>query len=634
MPMEVLQLKILLVEDNPGDVRLLKELCKDAKNLDVRFEEASLLAEALDLISQSKYDLIIMDLGLPDSQGLSTLNAMFPHTEDTPIIVLTGLDDETTAFNAVKNGAQDYLTKEDISPQLINKSIRYAIQRNQSKKILKESWRSLDTLLGNLPGMAYRIRYDDHETVEFISAGCMELTGYSVQELQNNSALALEDLILKNDRPSIKSLLNKTRRSHQQYQLNYRLKTRQGQIKWMWEQGTWIYAENNSDAIAREGFITDITHRKKTEQALRESEHFAHSTLNALSSNIAILDKNGVIINVNKAWKKFAEQNNSKNVFIGDNYLAITDRAAAQGDRYALKAAKGLKSVMNRKQNEFTLEYPCHSPSKKRWFTLRATPFLETGGAEIVIAHTEITARKLAEESLHKSEQRYRLLAENSIDCIWQMDLSLKFTYASPSIYDLTGYTQDEFVGTRLYQHCSRKEFLKMARVAVKVMKNFKTKEKASIIAFIKRKDGTEIPVEINGRVILNDKGKPTAYQGTTRNISARLQSQRALQESEERFRGVYENAAVGLYRTTPDGQIEMANPALVKLLEYDSEQDLKKRNLEKEGFDSIERRRQFKSILQEKGTINSVEAVWKTKYGKMIHILESARAVQDEEGN
>ncbi len=146
----------------------------------------------------------------------------------------------------------------------------------------------------------------------------------------------------------------------------------------------------------------------------------------------------------------------------------------------------------------------------------------------------EITERMQAAEALKKNEEKYRLLADNSIDVIWQMDLKLFFTYVSPSVKNIMGYTAEEWIGSRLSQYATRKEFFKMAREALYAIKNYKTYKYVILEAILLKKDATEIPVEINTKLLLNKKGFPIGIQGTTRDITERKKAEEELEKYRE----------------------------------------------------------------------------------------------------
>jgi two-component system cell cycle sensor histidine kinase/response regulator CckA len=112
-----------------------------------------------------------------------------------------------------------------------------------------------------------------------------------------------------------------------------------------------------------------------------------------------------------------------------------------------------------------------------------------------------------------------------------------------------------------------------------------------------------------------------------------RRRAEEALRKSEERFRGLYENATIGLYRTTPEGRILMANPAAVRMLGYDSFDELAQRDLEEMGFASACARGEFRQRLESEGVITGLESAWLRKDGSIIFVRESARAIRDERG-
>lgn len=132
--MEEKHLKILVVEDNPGDVYLIQELLRTS-GLQFILERASSLAEAIKKTNSQDFDAVLLDLGLPDSFGLDTLRKFQANKINAPVIVLTGLDDEEIAITTVKEGAQDYLIKSNLTGDNIIRAIRYGIER---KKLFRE----------------------------------------------------------------------------------------------------------------------------------------------------------------------------------------------------------------------------------------------------------------------------------------------------------------------------------------------------------------------------------------------------------------------------------------------------------------------------------------------------------------
>ena len=136
-------IRILLIEDNPGDVRLIREILAEVPDASWELESASRLSTGLECVAKYKPDIILLDLGLPDSQGLETLGKIYSKTTTVPIVVLTGLDDEATANQAVNKGAQDYLIKGQIHGRALWRIVCYAIGRKRIEDELRESERRL-----------------------------------------------------------------------------------------------------------------------------------------------------------------------------------------------------------------------------------------------------------------------------------------------------------------------------------------------------------------------------------------------------------------------------------------------------------------------------------------------------------
>jgi len=140
------------------------------------------------------------------------------------------------------------------------------------------------------------------------------------------------------------------------------------------------------------------------------SDPLAQTILNSLSAHIAILDEKGVILETNLAWRNYAAKNQmaGSNDSIGVNYLAICDVTTGYESEAARKVADGIRSVINGDTEEFLYDYPCHTPDEKHWYYMRAIRMSYDGPVRVVVSHEEITALKLAEESLKKREQELR----------------------------------------------------------------------------------------------------------------------------------------------------------------------------------------------------------------------------------
>lgn len=168
------------------------------------------------------------------------------------------------------------------------------------------------------------------------------------------------------------------------------------------------------------------------DDALRESQRFLRASLDALPGHIAVLDDAGVILEINAAWRRFADENKfaSVNYGVGSSYLLYCDQIFSQAinpkichQTCAQTCAAGISAVISGEQDLFEMEYPFRSPTEERWFVMRVTRFQSPGPTRIVIVHDDCTERKRAEIILRESESFCRSIISSSPDCIKVLDL-------------------------------------------------------------------------------------------------------------------------------------------------------------------------------------------------------------------
>lgn len=168
----------------------------------------------------------------------------------------------------------------------------------RSEQALRESQRALSTIFKHLPGMVYRCSSDPECRLDFVSPGAVELTGYSMAELSHKRKLT--DLVLPDDRDMVVSKTMEALAAKLPFKLVYRIMTADGRIKWAWEQGLGIYSEKG-ELISVEGFVADISERKRIEEALKRSEEVYKVLVEGTSDAILMVDMDRNIVSVNRA---------------------------------------------------------------------------------------------------------------------------------------------------------------------------------------------------------------------------------------------------------------------------------------------------------------------------------------------
>ncbi len=170
--------------------------------------------------------------------------------------------------------------------------------------------------------------------------------------------------------------------------------------------------------------------------------------LNSLTAHVAVLDRQGTIVEVNDAWRNFSSENASRpghparRTGVGVNYLEICRTSSGLSANGAVESYEGIQSVLDGRVTRFSLEYPCHSPTEKRWFLMDVTP-LSGAGEAVVVMHTNITQRKMLEEKLIQSANVFH----HSRESIVVTDADGTIVDVNPAFSATTGYSRDEVLG-------------------------------------------------------------------------------------------------------------------------------------------------------------------------------------------
>ncbi|MBE0681730.1 MAG: diguanylate cyclase [Anaerolineales bacterium] len=263
------------------------------------------------------------------------------------------------------------------------------------------------------------------------------------------------------------------------------------------------------------------------------NKSFVSNILNALPANIAVLNADGIIISVNESWKSFARNNNSPNSidYIGWNYLGVCEKALQdEGDEFAKTAYQGCLDLLDGKSESFTLEYPCHSPDEKRWFSAQGTRFTEKGAVYIVIVHENITARKLVELDRQYSNEIYQLIFNNSMDAILLTAPEGRILAANPATCLMFGMTEDEI------RAAGRNGLMDITdpRLAEGLQERDQTGKFHGELTGL-HKDGTKFPIELTSSLFTDHDGK-LLTSIIIRDLTTRKQAEIELAESYERF--------------------------------------------------------------------------------------------------
>jgi len=308
-----------------------------------------------------------------------------------------------------------------------------------------------------------------------------------------------------------------------------------------------LHTDENDRPQSFNAVLRDITERRQAEEALKESERHLRSTLDGLSAHITVVDDQGKILLVNQPYRDFAESNGVDPDIVseGTSYLSVCDSASGEHSEEAQFFADGIRAVLSGKRRSFEQEYPCHSPDEKRWFVGRVTPFAGKGPQRVIVAHENITMRKQAEEALHKSEDKYRSLFNQSMQGIYVHDFEGRILDVNQEACAQSGYSREEWLGLTVFDgHPSKSKTNPPKTEILQTWHQFARDRRVVIEAEHQRKDGTVYPVEISTEAVRY--GDDRAILAVVKDITERKMLEQEKRQLEKRIQQIQKMEAVG----------------------------------------------------------------------------------------
>ncbi|MEA5388736.1 response regulator [Haloarculaceae archaeon H-GB11] len=263
---------VLHVDDAPSFVEMTREFLQ--RELDVVFYAETSAADALDRLENAPIDCVVSDYQMPDTDGLTFLDAVRDRYPDLPFILFTGKGSEEIASEAISAGVTDYLQKATETDQyaVLAHRIENAVERTRAESAHEEMARRYATLISNLPGFVYRCRNEPTWPMEYVAGRCAELTGHAESDIENGYVSYGRDVMHPDDREYVWEETQEAVENREQYVIEYRIITKSGQTKWVQGRGKGVYRDG--ELVALEGYILDLTTRKRRERMLeRHNEH-------------------------------------------------------------------------------------------------------------------------------------------------------------------------------------------------------------------------------------------------------------------------------------------------------------------------------------------------------------------------
>jgi PAS domain S-box-containing protein len=426
-------------------------------------------------------------------------------------------------------------------------------ERKRVERELRESEGRHKELADFLPEMIYET--DESGNIIFANRRGFETFGYTQEDF--NKGLSIFQMVIPEDRERVKQNLLKLLQGEKFIGNEYAAMRKDGSTFPIFASVNLIV--KNNKPIGVRGVVIDITERKRAEEGIKESQKTLATILDSVDADIYIADmKNYQILFINKHMKDhFGHDLVGKicwQVFRGES------RPCAHCTNNKLLDPEGHPTGVIVWENK--------NPVTGSWYLNydRAIKWVDGRLVRLQVA-SNITERKNAEQALRESEERYRTILENIENGYYEVDIAGNLTFCNDSFCRLFGYSKDEMMGMNNRQYTDEENANKLYQAFNKVYRTRKPTKAFDLVVI--RKDGTKLFGEVSVSLVTDAKGQPIGFRGIARDITERKQTERALRESEEKYRAILENIEEVYYEVDIGGNFTFFNDSAYRLFGY-----------------------------------------------------------------
>ena len=511
-------MRILLVDDNPGDIRLLQEYLKEDSACRFQITQASRLSVGLDRLAEARFDVVLLDLSLPDSQGLDTLVRLHEAAKDMPIIVLTGVEDEALGVRLIQAGAQDYLVKGYVTGPLLVRSLLYAAERKRADKALCETEARLLAVLDNSPGMVFlkdtegrylhvnrRFEQAFHISLEAI-AGKTDQEVFPAEQaavfrandlkvLQAGVPLEFEEVALHDDGP------------HTSIVFKFPL------------------YDGDGKSYALCGITTDITERKVMEEALRQAEVKYRSIFDNAVEGMFQSTPSGRYLSVNPALARMYGYASPEELMgsVKDIAHEIYVDPDCRMELMRLLEWRGFLQGV---------EYEVYRKNGSTIWVSESVRAVRNEQGEILYYEgtiEDVTGRRRAEEE----RKPLAAMIESSNDAIMSLTEG-RISFWNPAAEKLFGYSSEEVLGKSVNILVPSHLRGEVERIVESIFRGERIQDYETERV---RKDGSIVPVSLTVSPLKDAHGKIVGPFAIIRDITGRKRAEEELQRTLDQVR-------------------------------------------------------------------------------------------------
>ena len=608
-------IKVLVIEDDLRMAASLRRTLAIEKNHSFDVECADRLSTGLEYLVDGEFDIVLLDLMLPDSQRLDTIGRLITHAPNVPVVVLTGLQDEALAIKGVNMGAQDYLFKGQFDHRLLVRAIQYAIQRKNMEKTLKSSEERFRKVINKDVDAIVVVNREG--TVHFANPAAVALFGVKKEKLigskfgfpiaggvttevdivgHRGKTVSVEMRVVEIEWEGEIAFLASL------FDITDRKKVNEALLKAQEDLEDRVRKRTAELANANEELQDEITKRKQAEVELKEQHQHLEVLVDKRTAELKTINRQlkGEITAHRKTEDNkvlllydLEERVKELNCLYGVDSISMDKDITIE--KLFQETLKIIPPSWREKENgccRITFEgkrYNTENFRKTKWCLsadiqidgekaglievcyLKKKPYAYEGpffNEEKLLINSiakrlaDIVERKWSEKALIESEMKFRSFVETSNDLVFRLNKAGNIIYMSPKIKDLFEYHPDELIGKHFGTITPKEDIPKAAKAFKKVLtgksiKNFEINQKDSA--------GQIIPMEINAVPAKKD-GKIVGLQGIMRDITERKRVEAVQKQSEERLRKLIEKNVDAIIIVNKNNIVRFINPAAEKL--------------------------------------------------------------------
>ncbi|MFA7241200.1 MAG: PAS domain S-box protein [Sulfuricellaceae bacterium] len=486
-------IQALLVEDNPGDARLIREMLAEVGQAHFRLEWVENLGKALETLAQQQFAVILLDMSLPDCQGMNCVRRIEQAAPNVPLVILTGLDDEALAVEAVRSGTQDYLVKSEVTGHLLVRTLRYALERHHMQLNLQETRQMLQLVLDHIPQHIYwKDREGKYLGVNRAYVQALGLaapdqilgrTAFDFHAPEHAMTLCEDDFAVME---SGQALIDR----------EDAIQLPDGGIRWE-TRSKLPLKDVHGNVVGVLGLFEDITRFKKTEMAARENE---------LRLRLALSASKQALYEINFAANVIA---------FSPEYAAITGNRIAgplpitwlfemfhPDDRE--RTGEIFRAYLAGESPVFRSEGRLNTKGGEwKWVLfLGAVVDRDSQGspAKMLGTVTDISDVKRLSDQVQENINRLRDITDTLAEGLLVQDAQGRITFANPEATALLGWDEAELIGCNAHEkmHSCLSDGTPLSLEQCPIQMSTRKGKPFFGETFFQRKDGTMIPVTVS----------------------------------------------------------------------------------------------------------------------------------------